>query len=144
MSDGKGYRVIVKLNLPPEREFQQGHSLIVQGDSDEEVRQSLASLIAGPRTPVDDNILDQAQFILLRFAEYAQGGAAQQGLTSGATPTGDGGEVGSGPSSSPTGALDPASPAVLAAVAKKAGKSIEELGALTQAEAKDLLKGVKK
>lgn len=140
MADGKGYNVIVKINLPPEKQYHSGHSLIVQGDSAGEVETSLANiLVAGGA--VAPGALDQARFILLRFVEYALGDAVKASLRE-AIETSDGK---SGPTApvQPEPASDLASPTVLKAVAKKTGKSLEELGELTKAQATEMLKGGK-
>lgn len=44
MADSRGYKVIVKINLPPQANYHSGHSLIIQGDSVDEVRGMLKEL----------------------------------------------------------------------------------------------------
>lgn len=44
MTDSRGYRIIVKLNLPPQANYHSGHSLIIQGDSVDEIRDMLNEL----------------------------------------------------------------------------------------------------
>ena len=133
MSDTRGWRVIVKINLPPEKQYHAGHSVIFQGDDAKEVEALLRPLVGE----------DQAKFILLRFAEYALGGAVEQALKSEAAEGGKAApqETVGAEASQSTAASDLASQKVLEAVAKKTGKSVEELGELTKTQAAELLKG---
>ena len=145
MSDEKkGYKLVLKINLPPEVQYHSGHSLLVQGDSGGEVQHALAELIAGPEASGKDllNVQDQARFILLRFVEYAQQRAVEAGLkqevpTQG-TSTATGTEMPQ-PPAAPGQADGKASAALLKVVAKKTGKSVEELGELTTARAKEII-----
>jgi len=154
MADGKGFQVIVKINLPPEEQYHSGHSLIVQGDNPLEVEGLLGRLIAGAES-VDKNTADQARFILARFIEFAQQGAVQSSLAASqvssagaeqhASPQ-DGaasGAVAPTGASGPSPAEDLASPALLKVVAKKTNTPLEELEGYTTEAAKALLKGGK-
>lgn len=106
---GDGWKVIVKINLPPEESYHSGHSLMIQGDDPLEVQNQLAELIGDGY--VDENIKDQARFILLRFVEYAQQGAVKDALgngTAGApapTPSGAG-DAGTPPATAPAPAAE--------------------------------------
>ena len=66
----KGFRTILKLNLPPEKQFHSGHSLIVQGDTVQEVKLLLAEQVGEER----------AGFILQQFFENLLLGALQDAL----------------------------------------------------------------
>lgn len=152
MADGKGFQVIVKINLPPEQQYHSGHSLIVQADTPGEVQDLIADAIELNGAQVD-NIQDQAHFILTRFIEFAQQGAVQASLAvpqpSGVEQRADGVRpAGPGDTDSPpvvTGSTpdDLASPALLKVVAKKTNTPLEELEGYTTEAAKALLKGVK-
>lgn len=151
MSEAKGYRCIVKINLPPEENYHSGHSLIVQGDTAVEVEHQLARIIEPVGTALEapsDNARDQAHFVLLRFIEFAQQGAVKATLDtpSGAAVATSDKPVGAGTAASGSGpaagsAPDLASKAVLKAVAKRTGKSLEELGGLTKAQATEMFRG---
>lgn len=151
MAEGKGYQVIVKISLPPEANYHSGHSLIVQGDTAVEVEHQLGRIIepvvAESTAALYENVKDQARFILMRFIEFAQQGAVKATLTppSGETPATPAAapDPSGGADDLAVAAVPPdlASAAVLKAVAKKTGKSVEELGELTKAQAQALLKG---
>lgn len=124
MAEGKGFAVIAKINLPPEQDYHSGHSLIVQGDTASDVEKAFDELIGGEGT---------GKVVLARFAEFALKGGVEETLkpsapaaSAEAAPAGETGEV--------------ASKALLKLVAKKTGKSVEELGALTKAQAQALTK----
>ena len=141
MSDEKkGYRLVLKINLPPEQQYHSGHSLLVQGDTVGEVQQTLATLIAGPDAADKDlyNVQDQARFILLRFIEYAQQGAVKAVLKDAPDP-GPGTEMPTPPAAPTKSATGKASAALLKVAAKKLGKTVQELGSLTTAEAKKII-----
>jgi hypothetical protein len=140
-----GFGVILKLNLPPEKQYHQGHSLILQADTVDEVKVHLEALGASG---------EQADFIALRFVEQAclDGFKQAMGATEAPVPPAaastDAAPSTDAPAPAPSPAKDAASddlasPAVLKVVAKKTGKSVEELGALTKADAQALLKGGK-
>jgi len=136
MADGKGYPVVVKLNLPPEKQYHSGHSIIVQGDTPAEV----AKLLDGVSGTEGHGVV-----ILAQFAEFAlQGGAA---AVLKAAPLGQPGEV--IPLNPDTGAPvvkdpdGPASDALLAVAAKKSGKELSELAGFTTAQAKELIAAAK-
>jgi hypothetical protein len=137
---GDGWKVVMKINLPPEKQYHSGHSLLLQGDTAEEIVASLVGFGASE---------EQAEFIGLRFIEYAAVGAAKQALGQPAQTLEAAPEVKrtdsppAQPGSEAAVSDDLASPAVLKAVAKKTGKSVEELGAMTKAQAKAALKGGK-
>jgi hypothetical protein len=126
-SRGEGWKVIVKINLPPETSYHSGHSLMVQGDDPLEVQNQLAELIGNGH--VTDNERDQARFILLRFVEYAQQGALKQALDPGTgaapapTSSGAGGadtEPTSAPAPADESSTDGATPAATVAEAAQA------------------------
>lgn len=124
----KGYQVIAKVNLPPEAQYASGHSLIVQGDTPEEVAILLGAAVGGSQ--------DQGALILQRFGEYALGKAAEAALRptpAASTPT-------AAPAPAAGGAPEPASDAFLKVVAAKTGKTFDELKGLSKAEAQELLK----
>lgn len=71
MTDGK-YRVIVKLNLPPEDSYHSGHSLIVQGNTVQEVADLLTDVKNGGDTPGNQ--------VLQRFSDFGFAGIERQTL----------------------------------------------------------------
>lgn len=144
-------KVIVKINLPPEANYHSGHSIIVQGESAGEVAVLLQGLVPEAKDGIGGTILR-------RFVEYALLGAVKAELGATEEPSGLVGLV--APSvagaqtprpAQPAAARPPApvageqkaSEAILTVLAKKTGKSVEELGSLTDLEAKGLLKGAK-
>ena len=68
------FRCIMKLNLPPEKQYHSGHSLIVQGDTLREIEESLAEKVGEGR----------AVLIIEQFFENVTLGAVKDGL---GTPT---------------------------------------------------------
>jgi hypothetical protein len=129
-----GYPVIVKINLPPEKQYHSGHSMIVQGTSPEAVAGELQALVPDAQEGVGWSILR-------RFAEYALLGVvkAELGATE-AAPVGDDTSRSSATESSAPDSDPPASANLLKAAAKKSGKTVEELGSITTSEAKRLIK----
>lgn len=127
--DKKGFNLILKVNLPPEKEYHSGHSLMVQADTPAQLRTLLAAVVGGE---------DQAQFVLARFGEFLLQGGVVQALEPKEEPK-KGTEMPT-PPAAPKGGGDQASPALLKVAAKKSGKTVEELGPLTTAEAKQIIK----
>lgn len=146
MADGKGYPVVVKLNLPPEKQYHSGHSIIVQGDTPAEV----AALLDGVSGTPGHGVV-----ILAQFAEFAiKGGAAAvlknagAGGTQGEALSEAGSTGGSNPSSSAPAPVttdpdSPASDALIAVAAKKSGKAVDELKGISTKEAKALIAAAK-
>lgn len=126
-----GYEVIVKINLPPEKQYHSGHSVIVQGHTVEEVEKHL-DVLAGHE--------GNGKVILARFGEYA----LQEGVKAVLSKDGGAeGEAAAGSAKAPSGPAStekPASAGLLKLVAKKTGKSVDELGELTDEQARSLLK----
>jgi len=133
---GDGWKVIVKINLPPEKQYHSGHSLMVQGDTVEDVRDTLAPLAGG---------VEQAEFILTRFVEYAQARAASAALQTSEEGQRDVPPPSAAESSAqPSSDIKPASANLVKAVAKKLGVAEQELAGKSDVELKKLLKEVKK
>lgn len=131
MADGKGWPVVMKINLPPEEQYHSGHSLLIQGDSVDEVKERLAPLAGGEA---------QAEFVLLRFAEFALKGSVEQKLADG----NDDAAPEAAPAKQTTTEEDePASAALIKVVAKKTGKDADELKGISKAQAQALIKEAK-
>jgi len=147
MADGKGFGLVLKINLPPEEQYHSGHSLLVQGDTSAEIEERLGRIIEPPSgtETLSDNARDQARFILLRFIEFAQQGAVQASLA--APQASEAGGSGDEPTRTAVTASpasdDMASLALLKVVAKKTGTPLEELEGTTTEAAKALLASVK-
>lgn len=155
MSDGKGWPVVVKLNLPPVAQFASGNSVIIQGDNGDEVAAGVDSLtgVEGHGrlilAAIVEKALAQAVEVTLGAPEPAKPTAEQKKAAAvskamkakadkAAAETHDAkAENLARPVSS---GEEMAAPALLKVVASKTGKTVEELGALTKAQAKSLLK----
>jgi hypothetical protein len=141
VSEGKGYRVIVKLNAAPVKQYASGNSVIFQGDTTEEVATLIAKAIPGGN---DDN----GALILAYLAELAlvqATGAALSGGNVQADVVVPGGTGAAAPAAGDT-TSDPDGPPTAAALAvakKKTGKTDEELAGLTKSEVKALIASAK-
>jgi len=124
MAESKGFRVIAKINLPPQKQYQSGDSIIVQSDELEEVALILGAIAGGG--------VDQGMVILGRFGHFALASGVEVALKKG-TPHNAAAELHL--------VAAPASAALRKTLAKKLGKTDEELGELTTEEAKSLLRG---
>lgn len=141
MADGKGFAVVVKINLPPRQNYQSGHSIIVQGDTMDEVAKHLDDL---------GGTEGNGRVILATFAEEALAAGAQAVLAGGTASGGTPAPAGAGGSTTSTGGATgtsrgssgnkPASESLLKLVSKKTGVPVEELGELTHKEATRRLK----
>lgn len=134
---GKGYPVIVKISLPPNKQYQSGSSLLIQGDSLGEVEKSLDELCG-----TEGN----GKVVLAAFAEEALMGGATAAISkpSASTPA----AAPAAPAAAPESGDDedpPASENQLKVLAKKTGQDIEELRSqnLTKSAVVERLKGAK-
>ena len=131
MAEGKGYAVIVKLNLPPEKQFHAGHSLILQGDTVPGVANLIEDLAGGSVQAFD---------IIGRFIEYAQQGLVVQGLAVPEAPQGVMPPVPPVPQLVGTDGAK-ASQSLVTFASNKLGVDAKELVDKTESEIKQLLKG---
>lgn len=148
----EGYEVIVKLNLPPDKQYHSGHSVIFQGHNTDEVVKNITAA-------VDDESESVGTTILKHIVEYALAGAAGAAITkksaakkpaakkSSAGAGNPGGEsvdsdaiAGSIPAESPVPVEDTASDALLKVVASKTGTPLADLQGISTTEAKARLK----
>lgn len=70
MSEERGFKAILKLNLPPAVQYHSGHSLILQGDTIGELKELLAEEVGE----------DQAAFIVASFFENVLLGGVKDAL----------------------------------------------------------------
>ena len=129
----KGYPVIVKISLPPNKQYQSGSSLLIQGDSLGEVETTLDELCG-----TEGN----GKVVLAAFAEEALIGGATAVISKPSDST-----TAAAPAAAPESGDDedpPASENQLKVLAKKTGQDIEELRSqnLTKSAVVERLKGV--
>jgi hypothetical protein len=161
MSEERGYRVIVKLNLPPVAQYASGNSVILQGDTVAEVKQLIAQVAGVEDAEVGQTVLNHFGEAALKQAvvdtikrDKAQAAAVRKSKRAVETTkdptaseeanTGEAQEQAPATSSeAPPSSDPPASEALMKVLAKKSGKSPEELGELTTSAAKALLAELK-
>lgn len=137
VSMADGYRVIVKINLPPVAQYHSGHSVIVQGDDVNEVALTLSALL-GEDTP------GTGLTILRHFGDQALQKAAESSLKAPAKPRSAAQQAAidrktAKPAAKPAAGEELAEPAVLKVIAKRTGKTLGELEGTTKSQAQALL-----
>ena len=140
----EGYKVILKVNLPPREQYHSGASLILQGDTTADVAALVDSV-----TGAEGN----GELILRRLVESELGEAANAKLkaalgtaSTGRPPAPAGAD---GDSTSSDGATSTSSPSsgdapsqtLLKAAAKKSGKDVSELEGLSKQDVLDIING---
>lgn len=140
MAEEKGYPLIVKISLPPTAQYAQGHSLIVQSNTVDDLASRLAVIAGGDSAEVGHTMLKA-------FGERLLSQAAGEVLNPGSVietpdPTPEKSPEPAKPSpASSAPAEGGASAALIKVAADRSGKSVEELAGITTAEAQRLMKG---